>query len=96
MQINFTGQNIEITQALKTVATEKLQKLEKRFTHISNINIIFRVEGVFQITDATVIVNKTTLHASAKADDMYKAIDELVDKLATQMTKHKEKLTNHR
>lgn len=95
MQLNFTGRNIEVTPALKSFAEEKLQRLERRDDSISKINIKFLIENVTHIAEADLHLKGTELHASAKADDMYTAIDLLVDKLLTQITKHKEKSERH-
>ena len=53
------------------------------------------VEKVKQIAEATVHVNGGELHASSEQEDMYAAIDILVDKLARQLNKHKDKLKQH-
>lgn len=94
MQIHFTGRNIEVTPALKTFTEEKLDRLSHR-NAISKINVSFHIENVTQIAEATIHLNGTDIHASAKADDMYAAIDMLVDKLSGQITKHKEKHSDH-
>jgi putative sigma-54 modulation protein len=95
MQIHFTGRNMDVTPALKTFTEEKMERLLNRNT-ISTINVTFHVENVTHTAEATVRLNGSDLHASAKADDMYAAIDLLVDKLAGQITKHKEKHADHR
>ncbi len=95
MQIHFTGRNIEVTPALKTFTEEKMTRLSHRNT-LSKINVVFHVENVTHIAEATIHLNGSDIHASAKADDMYAAIDMLVDKLAGQITKHKEKHSDHR
>lgn len=92
MELNFVGKNIEVTTALKNLTADKLQTLKKRFEHISKINIVFQVERSDQIAEGTVFLNGTEIHASATDIDLYKAIDLLVDKLLSQLTKHKEKL----
>lgn len=48
-----------------------------------------------QIAEATLNVNGGELHATSEAEDMYAAIDGLIDKLARQLTKHKDKLKQH-
>lgn len=96
MQLHFTGRNIEVTPALKTFTTEKFERLQHRHQHITNINIIFHVEKNTHTAEATLNLDGTEIHASAKTDDMYSAIDELADKLLTQITKHKEKQVGHR
>jgi putative sigma-54 modulation protein len=92
MQLHFVGKNIEITPALKEITAQKLQILEKHYQHISKINIVFEVEHITQIAEATVFMSGAEVHAAAKDNDMYKAIDLLVAKLASQITKHKEKI----
>lgn len=96
MQLHFTGRNIEVTPALKTFTTEKFQRLERRHSNIHNINIIFQLENVTHIAEATCHLDGIEIHATAKSDDMYSAIDALIDKLMGQITKHKEKTSDHR
>ncbi|EKD73708.1 MAG: Sigma-54 modulation protein [uncultured bacterium] len=97
MQLNFTGRNnLIVTPALKTYTQEKLQRLERRHTQVQKINIVFHVENVTHIAEATAHIDGAEIHAAAKATDMYVAIDELVDKLIGQVTKYKEKLSAHR
>ncbi|MGU0160687.1 ribosome hibernation-promoting factor, HPF/YfiA family [Escherichia coli] len=50
---------------------------------------------VTHTSDATLHVNGGEIHASAEGQDMYAAIDGLIDKLARQLTKHKDKLKQH-
>ena len=96
MNITFTGHGVEVTQALKTFTEEKLNKLERHFNHIISINIVFRVEKLRQMVEATILVYKFEIHASAESEIMYTAIDNLIDKLNTQLIKHKEKIQDHR
>lgn len=91
MQLHFTGRNLEITPALKNFTTEKFERLNRRDTHITNIKVIFQIENVTHIAEATMYLDGIEIHATAKADDMYTAINALVDKLMGQITKHKGK-----
>lgn len=95
MQLNFVGKNIEITSAIKTFVTEKFKVLEKRYSTINNINIVLHIENITHIAEATLHLNGVEVHAKAKADDMYKAIEELVDKLVGQLSKQKDKMSSH-
>ena len=95
MQINFTGHRMEVTSALKTFTQEKFDKLERHFDKITAINVIFDVEKLRQIAEATILVAKGELHASSESEDMYTAVDILVDKLDRQLIKHKEKMRDH-
>ena len=91
MQITYTGHHLEVTPALKEFTAEKLQRLQKHFERIISINVTFHVEKLDNIVDATIHVPNHSIHATAKANDMYIAIDELIGKLDRQLKKHKEK-----
>ncbi len=95
MQLNITGQNIEITEPLREFVSTKFTRLEQFFDNINQVYIVLKVEKVTQIADATLHINGGELHATAEEKDMYAAIDGLVDKLARQLIKHKDKLKQH-
>ncbi|HHH0825422.1 TPA: ribosome hibernation promoting factor [Yersinia enterocolitica] len=95
MQLNITGHHVEITDALREFVTTKFAKLEQYFDRINQVYVVLSIEKVKQIAEATVHVNGGELHASSEQEDMYAAIDILVDKLARQLNKHKDKLKQH-
>ena len=95
MQINIQGHNIDLTDSMKDYVHSKFQKLERFFDHINTTHVILRVEKLRQIAEATLHVNQGEIHATADDDNMYAAIDGLVDKLTRQLNKHKEKLSSH-
>ncbi|WP_029686289.1 ribosome hibernation promoting factor [Tatumella saanichensis] len=95
MQLNITGQHVEITAGLRQFTEEKFAKLVQFFEHINQVYIILKVEKVQQIAEATLHINGGEIHATAVTEDMYSAIDGLVDKLSRQLTRHKEKLKQH-
>ncbi len=96
MQIEFIGHQVEITDALKSFTEEKIGKLSRHFDRITSIHVTFNIEKINQIVEATVLVPKSELHASAIAENMYTAVDVLIDKLDRQLIKYKEKVENHR
>jgi len=87
---------MDITPALRSYVQDKFGKLERHFDHMTNVHVILTVEKERQIAEATIHVNRGNLFADARTDDMYAAIDSLVDKLDRQVKKHKEKLNDHR
>lgn len=96
MQIDVTGRHVDITDSLKDYVENKFQRLERHFEHINNTHVILSVEKERQKAEATVHVNRGNLFADDEQEDMYAAIDGLIDKLDRQLKKHKEKLTDHR
>ncbi|MDR3441689.1 MAG: ribosome hibernation promoting factor [Legionella sp.] len=95
MQINITGHRLEITPAIRAFTEEKFEKLERHFDQITAIHVVYDVEKLRQIAEATVVVAKGELHASAESDNLYAAIDSLIDKLDRQLLKHKDKIHHH-
>ncbi|MDH5785835.1 MAG: ribosome-associated translation inhibitor RaiA, partial [Chromatiales bacterium] len=63
--------------------------------HVTNVHVILSVEKMRQKAEATVQITGNTLHAESTEEDMYAAIDDMVDKLDRQVKKHKEKITDH-
>ncbi len=95
MQLNITGHHLDITDALHSYVASKLEKLERHFDHVTNVHVILSVEKTRQKAEATINITGGQLFADVENDDMYAAIDALVDKLDRQIRKHKEKVTDH-
>lgn len=96
MQLNLTGHHIDITPALRDYVSDKLERLERHFDHVTNVHVVLCVEKLRNKAEATVHISGGNLFADAEEDDMYAAIDALADKLDRQIKKHKEKTTEHR
>ncbi len=96
MQLNLTGHHVDITDPLRSYVNEKIDKLERHFDHVTNVHVVLSVEKLRQKAEADVHVSGAELFAEATSEDMYAAIDALVDKLDRQIIKHKEKHGTHR
>ncbi|WP_045224290.1 ribosome hibernation-promoting factor, HPF/YfiA family [Methyloterricola oryzae] len=95
MQISVTGHHVEVTEAMKNYVDEKFQKLERHFDQLIDVHVILSVAKLAQKAESTVQVNGAKLFAEETQEDMYAAIDGLIDKLDRQIIKHKEKLSSH-
>ncbi|WJG08868.1 ribosome hibernation promoting factor [Aliiglaciecola sp. LCG003] len=95
MQINLTGHHVEITDSLRDYVDTKFTKLERHFDHINNVHVILNVEKLNQKAEATVHMTGGEVFATSEHNDMYAAIDSLIDKLDRQVIKHKEKVKRH-
>jgi putative sigma-54 modulation protein len=98
MQINVSGQQIEITEPLRQYVNDKIGRIQKHFDHVTNTNVVLHHEKKKNrhLAEATINAKGAQLHANSEGDDMYAVIDALADKLDRQVLKHKEKLGNHR
>lgn len=95
MQINITGHGVEITPSLRSYTIEKLERLKKRGSGITNVNVVFDVSKSQQTAKTTLHMSGIDIHAHSESEDLYCAIDLMIDKLNHQITKHKEKLKDH-
>ncbi len=96
MQINITGHQLDLTPSLRAYVENKFKRLRRHSEHINHTHVILSIEKARQRAEATVQVNRGSLFAEEQHEDMYAAIDGLIDKLDRQLKKHKEKLSNHR
>ncbi len=95
MQLNVSGHHVEVTESLRGYVESKIEKIERHFDIVSDVHCILTVEKLRHKAEATVNVNGGTIYADAIEEDMYAAIDGLIDKLDRRVRKHKEKLVDH-
>ncbi len=91
MRITINGHHVEITEAIKNYVDDKFGKLERHFENITTIEVTLVVEKMVQKAEARVHVSGADLFAEATDENMYAAIDSVVDKLDRQIIKYKEK-----
>jgi putative sigma-54 modulation protein len=95
MQIDLTGQHVEITPPLREYVNNKLERLARHSGQVMDVHVILSVEKLRHKAEATLRVNGGNVFADATEEDMYAAIDALTDKLDRQVKKHNEKLNDH-
>jgi putative sigma-54 modulation protein len=96
MQLNVSGHHIEVTEALRNYVGTKIEKIARHFDIVSDVQCILTVEKLQHKAEATAKVNGGTIYCDHIEEDMYAAIDGLVDKLERRVRKYKEKLGDHR
>ena len=96
MNLNLTGVHLDITPAIRAYVVSKLDRVNRHFDHVIDVNVVLSVDKLRQKIEANVHVRGKDIHAEAIEPDMYAAIDCLADKLNRQVLKYKEKLSEHR
>ena len=95
LKFNIRGENIEVTPAIREHVESKIEKIERYFNEdlSANANVNLRVYSDKQTkVEVTIPMKNLTLRAEERHDDMYAAIDLIVDKLERQIRKHKTKV----
>ena len=95
MQINLSGHHVDLTTPLREYVNSKMERLERHFDQVTDIHVVLGVEKLRHKAEATMHISGGTIFADAVEENMYAAIDALVDKLDRQLKKHKEKITDH-
>lgn len=95
MQINIHGHHIELTDPLKLYVNEKFTRLSRHFDHITSSQVTLSIEKNRQKAEATIRFSGGEIFADSIEQDMYAAIDLLIDKLDRQILRHKEKIKAH-
>ncbi len=91
MNLTITGQQLDLTESLRHFVVTRMAKLNRHSTEVQKVHVILNVEKKRQVATATVSVKGTQLFANTNGESMYRAIDQLTDKLGRQLTKHEQK-----
>lgn len=95
MKKNIRGDKLVVTDSIKSYIEEKIDKLTKYFDNDEiEAKIVIKVANNKEIIEVTIPTNKYTLRAEERNEDLYAAIDLVVDKLERQIRKNKTKLND--
>ena len=97
MDVTVTGRHVDITEAMKHYAQQKLDKAIRNIPKVISVHIIMDIERFHHVAEIVILAgHNITISAKESSDDMYSSIDKVVDKIDRQVKKYKEKLTHHR
>lgn len=96
MKIKITGRHIDVSERLKDFAEKKISKIEKHFQQLIDIHLILYVEKLDHVAELTISGDSVQFHAREKASDLYSALDLLIDKMESQISRFKEKIQSRK
>ena len=96
MNLNLTGNHLEITPAIRDYVVAKLDRVTRHFDHVIDVNVVLSVDKLRQKVEANLHIRGKDIHAESVEPDRYAAIDALADKLDRQVLKEKEKRVDGR
>jgi putative sigma-54 modulation protein len=91
MNLNVSGHHVEVTPALRGYLQGKLERVTRHFDHVIDAHVILSVDKLRQKAEVTLHVRGKDIHCASEDQDLYAAIDLLVDKLDRQVLKYKGK-----
>lgn len=94
MKFKIRGEKLEVTDAIKNYAEEKIGRVSKFFEKPdeAEAKVNLKVNGVEKKVEVMITTSDFTLRAEESHSDMYAAIDLVVDKLERQIRKNKNKI----
>ncbi len=95
MNLQISGHHLELTPAIREYVTGKLERVTRHFDNVIDVNVILSVEKLKQKAEVTVHLSGKDVYVEAIDEDLYAAVDSLVDKLDRQVQKYKQKLQDH-
>ena len=96
MQVSTTFRHMEQSEALKNYAEEKLERVAKYIDEPISAQVYFTVEKIRHIVEIVISGRGITTKASEATNDMYAAVDAVLDKIERQLKRYKEKLKAHK
>ncbi len=97
MQVTVLGRNIDVTDSLRQYATDKFSRLDKYLPKaVQSVVTLSVIKKVHHFAEATIKSNGVLIQASEETEEMYSAIDLLVEKLERRVRRYKEKLADHK
>ena len=100
MNLTISGHHLEVTPALRTYVTSKLDRINRHFDQVVDVRVLLSVEKQKekekrQKAECNIHVKGSDLFAECSNEDLYAAVDELVDKLDRQVSRNKSKMQDH-
>ncbi len=95
MNLTVSGHHVAVTPAIRTYVESKLNRVTRHFDHVIDLNVILSVEKLRQKAEVSVHVRGKEIFVECDDEDLYAAIDALVDKLDRQILKYKDRVRAH-
>ncbi len=100
MNLTISGHHLDVTPALREYVVTKLDRVNRHFDQVVDINVLLSVEKLKEKerrhkSEVTLHVKGRDIFVETTHEDMYAAIDQLMDKLDRQVCRHKDKLQDH-
>ncbi len=100
MNLTISGHHLEVTPALREYVLTKLDRVTRHFDQVVTISVLLMVEKLKekerrQKAEVTLHIKSKDIFVEQSHEDLYAAIDQLMDKLDRQVVKYKDRLQDH-
>ncbi len=100
MNLTISGHHLDVTPSLREYVLTKLDRVMRHFDQVVDVNVLLTVEKLKekerrQKAEVTLHVKGRDIFVEQSHEDMYAAIDQLMDKLDRQVMRHKDRVQEH-
>ena len=100
MNLTISGHHLEVTPALREYVLTKLDRITRHFDAVVDVNVLLTVEDLKekerrQKAEVTLHVKGKDIFVEQAHEDLYAAVDQLMDKLDRQVVRYKDRLQDH-
>lgn len=95
MNLTISGHHLDVTPAIREYVMNKLERVRRHFDQVIDVTVVLSVEKLRQKAEINLHLRGKDLHCEATDEDLYAAVDLLIDKLDRQVVKHKECVKAH-
>jgi putative sigma-54 modulation protein len=100
MNLTISGHHLEVTPSLREYVVNKVERITRHFDQVVDMSVLLSVQknkekARRQKAEITLHVKGKDIFVEQCHEDLYAAIDQLIDKLDRQVCRHKEKVQNH-
>ena len=96
MQTSVTFKNIDPSDHLKNYLGDKLKRFDRFLDNPAEANVVLSVEKFRHIAEINITGDRLKINGKEETNDMYSAIDIVLDKLEKQIKKNKQKIRDRR
>ncbi|MFL6671759.1 MAG: ribosome hibernation-promoting factor, HPF/YfiA family [Massilia sp.] len=100
MNLTISGHHLEVTPAIREYVQNKLERITRHFDQVIDSHVILAIDNLTekekrQKAEINLQVSGKMMHVESAAQDLYAAIDMLMDRLDRQVLKYKSMVQNH-
>jgi len=96
MQVAVTFRHMEADEGVKAYVREKIQKLQKYIENPREVHVVLSVEKFRHIAEITIVADKGTFNSQGRDNDLYAAIDQMVERMERQIRDRSKKVRRKR
>jgi len=100
MNVTISGHHLEVTPSLREYVLTKLERITRHFDQVVDITVLLSVEKQKekdrrQKAEVNLHVKGKDIFVETSHEDLYAAVDQLMDKLDRQVCRHKDRVQAH-